>query len=98
MIQAQQKITPKPPSTSSTTTAAKASVADMINSGTFSFDAFDDGFGQYDDTPANEPETSAVEGFIEEELIRFRVWNQNQVESVLSAHKFFNWAKSKLGV
>lgn len=43
-------------------------------------------------------ETSAVEGFIEEELIRFRVWNQNQVESVLSAHKFFNWAKSKLGV
>lgn len=43
-------------------------------------------------------EQRAVEGFLEEELIRIRVWKQNQVDTVLNSFRFFNWAKSTLGV
>ena len=43
-------------------------------------------------------EQKAVEGFLEEELIRIRVWGQSQVDTVLNSVRFFNWAKSALGV
>ncbi len=43
-------------------------------------------------------ERRAVEAFIEEELIRFRIWEQSQSASVLKASLFFSWARERLGL
>eukprot|EP00042_Codosiga_hollandica_P058321 m.877288 g.877288 ORF g.877288 m.877288 type:complete len:2495 (-) comp59827_c0_seq4:2423-9907(-) len=52
------------PSSSTTKPASKSNVSDMINSGTFDFSAFDDGFGDFAEEPdepvAEEPDVPAA--------------------------------------
>ncbi len=43
-------------------------------------------------------ERAAVEGFLEEELIRIRVWSQTQHDTVINSFRFFKWASSELNL
>lgn len=43
-------------------------------------------------------EKSVVEAFLEEELIRLRIWNCTQNETIINSYKFMSWAKNQLNL
>ena len=47
---------------------------------------------------AKEIRKNAIEAFLEEELIRTRIWNSTQQQVVLSMFRFSSWAKSQLSL
>jgi hypothetical protein len=43
-------------------------------------------------------ERGVVEAFLEEELIRIRIWEKNQNQTILNSFRFMSWAKDQIGI
>lgn len=43
-------------------------------------------------------EKGVIEAFLEEELIRIRIWKKNQNQTILNSFRFMSWAKEQVGI